>query len=224
MAKFSPKAKDSAKKWRKFSLGVSYSAGALGTVAHGTIVGAPVGLVLYGLGLVAGAQAAAQDRIAHDPPRGDFETETVLAGPFFAPLALSQHERVDAAAVRALEIADDVYRIFNSLVIAVERSQGAQQANRPDARRAREYEAVGFAGDAVWALRAFSDAAYMLGDALSEAGSEASDFTRDLRAYSDASVAYANEIDENLQAGTYFDDLGEPETIEAGTSPEEPVS
>jgi hypothetical protein len=99
------------------------------------------GLVLAGTAL--GIRALWQSKLARDPPRDDFDQETTLGPPTLAPRVIggTDFERV---AVEFAYIEDEIARIIEAMVTALERASGAEGAGKSAMAEARSAEVLQF--------------------------------------------------------------------------------
>ena len=99
------------------------------------------GLVLAGAAL--GIRALWQNKLARDPPRDDFDQETTLGPSTLSPRVIGDTD-FERAAVDFVRIEDEIARIIEAMVTALERASGAELAGQSAMAEAREAEVLQF--------------------------------------------------------------------------------
>jgi hypothetical protein len=99
------------------------------------------GLVLAGAAL--GIRALWQHKLARDPPRDDFDQETTLVPSTLSPKVIGDTD-FERVAVEFARIEDEIARIIEAMVTALERASGAELAGESAMAEARAAEVLQF--------------------------------------------------------------------------------
>ncbi len=108
------------------------------------IAGPFVALGIVTIGSAIGAVGVHQGKLARDPPRDDFDIETTLGPHLFDPTLLGT-SRFEVNAAEFVRIEDQIARLSDAFVRALERASGAELAGDRVMFEQREAEALRFA-------------------------------------------------------------------------------
>lgn len=146
MAKLPKELKDKAARSESKATNVAIAsgpAGALGSLIPGAAPFVLVGAAL--IGAAAALRAKKQHQLVIDPPRDDFDQETTIGPPTLSPHVL-EDTAVEHAAVDFARTQEEMARIIEAMVTAIERASGAELANDAAMLEARTNEVADFAG------------------------------------------------------------------------------
>jgi hypothetical protein len=189
---------------------IGYAAATLGTVAAGSALIPVAGaFVTAGCGVLAGAlslRVIHQGKIARDPPRQDYSVDTKL-GPVRLNISDLARTPSEIAVADLVSTTDELTRLIEANVLAVERSDGARAADHAFATRARAEEALRFAELIADRLDGSSIAARSLASALGDSPEGASNkVVEALERLGRADEEWADEIRRGLQSDRFFEE------------------
>jgi hypothetical protein len=126
-----------------------YAAQAATVAAAGSLF-IPLAGPFVSLGMIAisaslGAVSIRMGKLGRDPARDDFAEETILGPPLFDFNVLAA-EGVDETLLTFARNEAEVARLADALIVAIERSSGAEHASDDEAQVRRATEALDFAG------------------------------------------------------------------------------
>jgi hypothetical protein len=219
MPRFSQDQKDAARRNETWATNTGHAALALAAVTQVVpVAGIPAGPLLALVGAVALWRAKSQDRIAADPPRDDYYAETTLEPAWMSTEHFGDSE-IQAAGAAFARVTDDLARLFEAVVVAVERAEGAERAGDFASMQVRTAEALAFAKSAADQLRWSSRYAAALAQAVRDSGSsEGSELVNALEETANADATYRAEIEQALGNGSFLE--GPPEDMGMGTGAE----
>jgi hypothetical protein len=197
---------------------VSYAAATVGMAgAGGALIPVAGPFVAAGCGVLSGAlalRAIQQGRIVRDPARDDYDEQTTL-GPVRFNISDLAETSVEMAVADLVSTTDELTRLIEANVLAVERSDGARDPNALSGRAylgSRTDEALGFAAAIAGRLGRSSFAARGAASALQDRPPEA-----DISEYQPHTVVdalerlaradeqWAEEIRRGLSSRTFLD-------------------
>jgi len=120
----------------------SIPASACATLIPGAGLFVAAGIALVGGGLSFWARKL--HKLGVDPPRDDFDQETIIGPPVLRPRVLGGTS-VEEAAVEFVRTEDELARILEAMITAIERASGAELENRTAMAEARTAEVLTFA-------------------------------------------------------------------------------
>lgn len=204
---------------------VNAAAIAAGMAGSASAIAPVVGpFVAAGCGVVAGALALRgiwQGKKVRDPARWDFDVETTV-GPVRFDISDFAESAIETGIADLVSVTDELTRLVEAEVTAVERSDGARAADEYAIARLRTGEAVGFAQAISQRLYRSSNLVRGLAIAIGDttgpfANSPILGSTEISQSFEDLAIAdeeWANEIRQSLQFGWFLEGLegtGSPE-------------
>lgn len=221
MPRFTQEQKDAAFRNQERALNVVGAAGIAAAAAPLIpVAGIFVAIGVATVGAAIAWRGSRQGRIVRDPERDDFHIETTLEPARFNIDGFGG-SGVEVAAADFVRVSDELARLFEAIVVAVERAAGAEQAAEPGFVQARAAEALAFAERASGQLYSSSDHARALAETLQEyadvdfppsappspGDKPVQQLIDALVELGEADAEYAGAIQEALRAGSFLEGL-----------------